>query len=141
MSVSQSCAAFGAGDDGAEVTSGAARAAAQHAAAPHAAPQLQPLPQPLQPQLQRAPAHFFTQLAPPPGLEMYYAAAAAAATPSQEQMAVDATALVPCRKRSVPEAWVAVERPPRVYRGHDEDAMSYEQARPRAARSALSPLI
>ena len=72
---------------------------------------------------------------------MYYAAAAAAAAPSQEQMAVDAAALVPCRKRSVPEQWVTGERPPRVYRGRDEDDMAYDQARAHAARSAATPLI
>ena len=137
VSVSQSCAAFGAGDDGAEVTSGAAQAAAQHAGAPQQPLQLQPLP------LQRGPSHFFTQLGPPPGLGMNYAAAA---VPSQEHMAVDAAAPVPCappgrNKRSVPEEWVAVERPPRVYRGCDEDDMAYDQARACASRNAARPLI
>ena len=144
-SMSLSCAAFGAADDGAEVTSGAAQAAAQQAVAalqplPLPQPLLRPLPQPMQR------AHFFTQLGPPPGLAMYYGSGGpCTAQPSQEHMAVDAAPLVPAaapgRKRVVPEEWVTVERPPRVYRGFDEADMAYEQARARASRRAARPLI
>ena len=141
-SVTQSCAAFGAGDDGAEVTSGAAHAAAQHAAFElDAAAAAQPLP------LRRGPPGFFAQLGAPPGLEMYYSGTAA---PRHEQMAADAAALVPCapsRKRRAPADWAAAEQPARVIRSSYDTAsadhmdVAFDLVRRRASPRPARPLI